>query len=185
MSDKRISELVELTSLAADDELVVVDADANGTKRVTYDTLATEVRTESEALTGTTATFSGDVTAQANLDVDGDLAFDSGFGSTGTAYGVRAWVYFNGDTGNIFNSANVSSVSRLATGRYQINFSDNMPDSNYAVLANFGDVTVGFGNQYVVTVERDSLTTGYFRLVGLDDTVADADRDEVFAAVIR
>jgi len=35
MSDKRISELVELTSLAADDELVVVDADANGTKRIT------------------------------------------------------------------------------------------------------------------------------------------------------
>jgi len=63
MSDKRISELVELTSLAADDELVVVDADANGTKRVTYDTLATEVRTESEALTATTGTFSGDITS--------------------------------------------------------------------------------------------------------------------------
>jgi len=63
MSDKRISELVELTSLAADDELVVVDADANGTKRVTYDTLATEVRTESEPLTGTTGTFSGDITS--------------------------------------------------------------------------------------------------------------------------
>jgi len=43
MSDKRISELVELTSLAADDELVVVDADANGTKRVTYDTLSDAV----------------------------------------------------------------------------------------------------------------------------------------------
>ena len=39
MSDKRISELVELTSLAADDELVVVDADANGTKRITVSTI--------------------------------------------------------------------------------------------------------------------------------------------------
>jgi len=40
MSDKRISELVELTSLAADDELVVVDADANGTKRITATNLS-------------------------------------------------------------------------------------------------------------------------------------------------
>jgi len=67
MSDKRISELVELTTLAADDELVVVDADANGTKRVTYDTLATEIRTEAEPLTGTTGTFSGDVTLSSGL----------------------------------------------------------------------------------------------------------------------
>ena len=35
MSDKRISELVNLTSLAADDEFVVVDSDANATKRIT------------------------------------------------------------------------------------------------------------------------------------------------------
>ena len=63
MSDKRISELVNLTSLAADDEFVVVDADANATKRTTYDTLATEVRTESEPLSGTTGTFTGDITS--------------------------------------------------------------------------------------------------------------------------
>lgn len=58
MSDKRISDLVELTTLAADDVLPVVDADANATKRVTYDTLATDVRSESEPLTATTITAS-------------------------------------------------------------------------------------------------------------------------------
>jgi len=44
MSDKKISDLVELTTLAADDVLPVVDASANATKRVTYDTLSAEVR---------------------------------------------------------------------------------------------------------------------------------------------
>jgi len=63
MSDKKISDLVELTSLAADDVLPVVDASANATKRVTYDTLATEVRTESEPLSATTVTASGDITS--------------------------------------------------------------------------------------------------------------------------
>ena len=66
MSDKRISELVNLTSLAADDEFVVVDADANATKRTTFDTLATEVRTESEPLSGTTGTFTGAITSNGN-----------------------------------------------------------------------------------------------------------------------
>lgn len=64
MSDKRISELVELTSLAADDELPVVDADANATKRVTFDTLATEVRTETSTLN------LGDSTAISRLAAD-------------------------------------------------------------------------------------------------------------------
>jgi len=44
MSDKKISDLVELTTLAADDVLPVVDSSANATKRVTYDTLSAEVR---------------------------------------------------------------------------------------------------------------------------------------------
>jgi len=35
MSDKKISDLVELTTLAADDVLPVVDASANATKRIT------------------------------------------------------------------------------------------------------------------------------------------------------
>jgi len=63
MADKKISELTELTTLAAADEFAVVDDDVATTKRVTYDTLATEIRTEAEALTGTTGTFSGALTA--------------------------------------------------------------------------------------------------------------------------
>lgn len=46
MADKKISELVELTSLAADDALPIVDADANATKRVKYSTVSSGVRND-------------------------------------------------------------------------------------------------------------------------------------------
>lgn len=77
MADKKISELVEHTALSATDVFPVVDSGASATKRVTYDTLATEVRTESEPLTATTVTASGDVTAD-NLTLSGDLTLTAG-----------------------------------------------------------------------------------------------------------
>ena len=74
------------------------------------------------------------------LDSAGDLKFNSGFGSVATAYGVRAWVRFRGDTSGTGNrqvngSGNVSSVGYIAAGRYRVNFSNNMPDVYYAVSA--------------------------------------------------
>lgn len=48
-------------------------------------------------------------------------------------YPVRAWVNFNGTgTVAIRASGNVSSISDLGTGKYQISFSSNMADANYA-----------------------------------------------------
>jgi hypothetical protein len=65
--------------------------------------------------------------------VNGNLQFDSGFGSIATAYGCRAWVNFNGiGTIAIRGSGNISSVTRIVTGTYQINFATPMPDANYA-----------------------------------------------------
>lgn len=46
----------------------------------------------------------------------------------------RAWVSFNGvTTVTIRSSFNVSSVTRLSTARYQVNFANAMPDANYAM----------------------------------------------------
>jgi hypothetical protein len=55
-------------------------------------------------------------------------------------FGVRAWVNFDGTTnvaGNctIRGSGNVSSVTDLGTGTYRINFTTNMPDTNYCAVA--------------------------------------------------
>ncbi len=64
----------------------------------------------------------------------GNLAFNSGYGSVVTAYGVRAWANINQTTDAIRDSGNVSSVSDEGTALYKINFSSSMPDTNYVLL---------------------------------------------------
>lgn len=81
------------------------------------------------------------------LNVTGDLAFNSGYGSAATAYGCRAYVSVNMGTspGTILRAQNVSSVTRVSTGQYQVNFATNMPDSNYCAFGShnhWGGVTV-------------------------------------------
>jgi len=89
------------------------------------------------------------------IDSSGDLQFNSGFGSLKTAFGVRAWVVFDGNTGNITNSGNaegnVSSVTRHGTGNYTVNFTNAMPDTEYTVTGS----TVG--NSYGT---RETFLTG-------------------------
>lgn len=71
---------------------------------------------------------------KATIDTSGNLKFDSGFGSVGTAYGVRAWVSFNGiGTPSINDSGNVSSIVDRALGKWSINLTNAMPDTNYTV----------------------------------------------------
>ncbi len=81
---------------------------------------------------GSGATASGFLPSTISTSGD-DFQFNSGYGSVATAYGCRAWVNFNG-TGTlaIRDSGNVSSVTDNSTGYYTINFSNAMPDTNYA-----------------------------------------------------
>jgi hypothetical protein len=80
----------------------------------------------------------------------GDLSFNSGYGSVTTAYGCRAWVNFDGlssPAGTIRGSGNVSSITDNGTGNYTVNFTNAMPDTNYALAGSGsanGIVAVGF-----------------------------------------
>jgi hypothetical protein len=66
------------------------------------------------------------------IDSSANLRFNSGYGSAATAYGCRAWVNFNGQgTVAIRASGNVSSITDNGTGRYTVNFTNAMPDTNY------------------------------------------------------
>jgi len=66
---------------------------------------------------------------------DGNFQFNSGYGSVATAYGCRAWVNFNGTgTVAIRGSGNVSSITDNGVGIYTVNFTNNMPDVNYATV---------------------------------------------------
>ena len=92
----------------------------------------------------------------------GELKFNSGYGSSVTAYGCRAWVNFNGTgTPAIRGSGNVSSIGDVATGRYNINFATAMPDVNYAVNAT-GDHLPNYYFSAGATTRTDAFTTSYF-----------------------
>lgn len=74
----------------------------------------------------------------------------------------KAWVNFDGTTGTILASENVSSVVRTGAGRYTITFTTAMADANYVVVgtcgaANGGSNSSPAGNNNALT--RDTITT--------------------------
>lgn len=88
----------------------------------------------------TTGTFvvntgSGAGATAMTLDSSQNIQFNSGYGSVATAYGCRAWVNFNGTgTVAIRASGNVSSITDNGVGDYTVNFTNSMPDANYAMV---------------------------------------------------
>jgi hypothetical protein len=94
----------------------------------------------------TAVEFASNIDVPGTLDVtgvgtfDGDLKFNSGYGSAATAYGCRAWVNFDGTGASavIRASGNVSSVTKNGTGDYTVNFTTAMADVNYSVSSSVG-----------------------------------------------
>jgi hypothetical protein len=70
---------------------------------------------------------------------------------------AKAWVNFNGTgTVAIRRSFNVSSITDLNTGWYQINFTTSMPDSNFSVTT-ASDSGIAYASQ----CRMSGLTTTY------------------------
>jgi hypothetical protein len=123
----------------------------------------------------------------------GDLAFNSGFGSSRVAYGCRAWVNFNGTgTVAIRGAGGVSSITDNGTGDYTVNFSAAMVDANYAVTGSAGnDQTLSndsgrLFSEYGMTSRSTSacrVCTAYV-FQGVDTTVA-IDSSVVSVAIHR
>lgn len=118
------------------------------------------------------------------LDNSANLKFNSGYGSVATAYGCRAWVNFNGSgTVAIKSSGNVSSITDAGVGTYVVNFTNGMPDTNYAFHAacngngsdyrtfaalvdgtqNTGSIRILFNNQLATNVDVSSASVSIFR----------------------
>jgi hypothetical protein len=97
--------------------------------------------------TGNGYLFKCDAEHSFEIDANRIVKVNNGFGSLAPIYGVRAWVQGNSGTTN--GSGGLSSMSRISTGAYQLNFATTMPDDNYAVgcLANNNyDDTSWFNN---------------------------------------
>ena len=105
------------------------------------------------------------------------VKFDTWKSKDGTNeyYKCRVWVNFDGiGTVAIRGSGNVSSVTDLGVGKYRLNFSTAMPDTNYATVFynNALDSTTidafnnayagGLGGVTTTSVEVASFNTGAF-----------------------
>jgi len=127
-----------------------------------------------------------DVTGNATLQ--SDVLMNSDFGSATQAYGVRAWIKFNGTgTVAIEGSGGISALTDNGTGDYTITFDFTMPDTNYA-LVGAGSANGGNGGLGVNTSGGTPLlyTTTQIRFVNFNgNTGAKLDGGATGAAVVR
>lgn len=113
--------------------------------------------------------------------------FDQSFRATGglQRFDCLAWVNFNGTgTVAIRASGNVSSITDNGTGDYTINFTNVLPDANYAVAGACGSAAPNastFWGQYQTapTVSACRVATG------ISSTAANTDFAYVYVAVFR
>jgi hypothetical protein len=126
-------------------------------------------------------TYNGGFATQMNIDGNGVFAMNSGYGSAATAYGVRAWVNFDGSSGSIRNSGGVSSVTRSGVGIYTVNLSFTMPSDNFAFLASAD----GYGGSsgYVAAWESSTTTSVGFSTWKNNGTRGDS--GYIFVGLIR
>ena len=131
------------------------------------------VQVSGAAISGTTGTFSG------------DLSFNSGYGSAAVAYGCRAWVNFNGTgTPAIRGSGNVSSITDNGAGDYTVNFTTAMPDANYAPA--IATQRNGINSAVWGSVKYDStMAASNVRIATVDVTPTPTDPIGVFVAIFR
>ena len=88
-------------------------------------------------------------TAFVNAEISGDVGVANSslvmtaLNASGSApiYACRAWVNFDGSSGAVRASGNVTSVSRTATGTYTINLTTAMADANYSAIATCDSVS--------------------------------------------
>ncbi len=119
-----------------------------------------------------------------NLSVTGNLQFNSGYGSVATAYGCRAWVNFDGTgTPAIRGSGNVTSITDNGTGIFTVNFTNAMPDSNYAALASAG--TGATGGEGVTGLPATTPSASSIRVETTTDAGTLTDRAYISVVIFR
>ena len=77
---------------------------------------------------------------------------------------AKAWVRFNGVTGAILGSYNVSSITRISTGYYTINMTNALANANYAIAGSSRDTATNGLCVVVNTADLSAPTTSAFRI---------------------
>jgi hypothetical protein len=97
---------------------------------------------------------------------------------------AKAWVNFNGTgTVAIRVAFNVSSITDIGVGRYQVNLTTALPDANYSVLATIQQNGTN-NNQRIYEASTITKTTSAYGLAS-DDGLAYSDFASVYSTVFR
>jgi hypothetical protein len=133
---------------------------------VTGAKLAADAVTETNIATGavTTAKLASSAATTAKIADASITAAKLSGAQSGSApiYGARAWVNFNGTgTVSIRGSGNVSSITDGGTGIYSVNFTFEMPDTNYSVTVTARRIDANNANFSAVLKGTTSANTNY------------------------
>lgn len=101
-------------------------------------------------------------------------------------YGGRAWMNYKGTTSGAGratrNSGNVSSVGFVSTGRYRMNFAQNMPHADYAVTFGYAQ-TIGAVGSAARTINILDQNVAYVEFICQDNGGVATDFDLVNVVV--
>lgn len=129
-------------------------------------------------------TFATNNTERGRFTAAGDFQFNSGYGSVATVYGCRAWVNFNGTgTVAIRGSGNVTSITDSGVGLYIVNFTNAMPDANYAVVLGGDNIT--FSGNAILNTSGSYNTTSVNLILTTGGGTTLADDNIINVAVFR
>lgn len=99
-----------------------------------------------------------------------------------TSTGVcRAWVAFTGST--IVGSYNVTSVTLNSTGNYTINFTTNMPSTNYVVLASNDQGSDAIRFSGLISGSRNLSNCGIFSAFSVGGVISASNLGSMMVAV--
>lgn len=126
--------------------------------------------------------ISFDASSLTNLPAADALSTASG---SAPVYACRAWVNWS-NTQTIRGSGNVSSITDNGVGKYTVNMTTAMPDTNYSVAMSVGDdgtsqQMYGTGN----INHTPSFSTSSFRVFTSNTTPTHQDKDHNHVAVFR
>jgi hypothetical protein len=93
---------------------------------------------------------------------------------------AKAWCNYNGTAGTIRGSYNIASVTKNGTGDYTFNFTNAMPNANYAAVTTGGQKTVNWGIPMFSVASAPSTTSVRFTYQDPSDTV----RDSIYQSMV-
>jgi hypothetical protein len=125
--------------------------------------------------------------ANAPVGIPAPASLSTASGSA-PSYSARAWVNFNGTgTPAIRASGNVSSITKVATGHYEVNFTTAVADVDYACVVSGRETTTtsGWASQNAVFYWQGSTSSKAAILTGNTANTGARDFPVVTCAVFR